>query len=391
MRLPNLAAILMLLASAPAERPAAAAPLPDAVSLLRSAVACEDRVPLTGRSVTILWNDRGSQATITREYRSGKGDRRIELLMPRRLRGQILLSRGNSLWRYDPSRHTVLRFAAALEGESVTPLPPGDLKRLLRHYRAEIVPAAETVAGRATWHVRVTGLTSGKVQEQLWIDRKTGIILKQERFHADGEPISSSYFTEITFRAPAPSLFDPRFPAGTRHVGHPRETRPIERAAVEARFGIRVPKRLAEGYDFQGATLNGSGDRRVAHLRYWDGLSAVSLFVAPHGGAVPYGNHAGRKIRLAGGEGRLVTEHHNRVITWRTPQVDCALVGDASEPLLRTLVASTGLVQGARESHHTALLRTLWLAPIALFLFAAALGLGRHLYSLARLRSFGRE
>jgi hypothetical protein len=53
--------------------------------------------------------------------------------------------------------------------------------------------------------------------------------------------------------------------------------------------------------------------------------------VAPHGGSAPYGSRQGRKIALRGGEARLVREHHITTVAWRTPRVDCALMGDVSD------------------------------------------------------------
>src|SRR5207249_1757825 len=122
---------------------------------------------------------------------------------------------------------------------------------------------------------------------RLWIDSETGVILRREKYHADGQPIDTSYFTSIHYRQPAPTLFNARFPPGTRRRESGKDAQPIRLRAVEAQFNIRVPETLPAGYEFESAIVMDSKGKHAAQVRYRDGLSTVSLFIVPHGGATP--------------------------------------------------------------------------------------------------------
>jgi hypothetical protein len=204
----------------------------------------------------------------------------------------------------------------------------------------------------------------------MWIDAGTGLVLRYERSRADGRLLSASRFTDIRFGEPPSSLFTRPGPPGTRIAAVHPASRPLSLAAASARFGVPLPASLPAGYTFADATLLPGNGHPVAHLRYRDGLSAVSLYVGRRG-SLPYDAGRGRLLRLRHGVGRLDSRRHIYVLSWRSPRADFALVGDASPSLLAQLANGTApAVPAAPAALPLRMRASRWLLGVALVLLA---------------------
>jgi outer membrane lipoprotein-sorting protein len=316
---------------------------PPANWLLERAHRAAGHVPYSGRQVTVLWHRRETTATVTQEYHTGDGRLRIETLMPFRTRGRVVVYDGRDRWQYEPSRHVVYRCPAS----AVSPGPSVD--QLLKQYVAVVAPRPERVARRRVWRVELTPRLAGKVVRWMWIDPETGLVLRYVRTTARGRPLSVSHFSHIRLGVPPARLFQRPGPAHMRIVLSQPTPVPLSLAEARARFGVPLPVALPAGYTFADATLLPGKGRPVGHLRYRDGLSAVSLYVGPPG-ALPYDIRRGKTLALRGGAGRLQSVQHFYVLSWHSPHADFALVGDASPELLRTLANGTALTAGAKSA-----------------------------------------
>jgi len=213
---------------------------------------------------------------------------------------------------------------------------------------------------------------AGKPIRRMWIDAGTGLVLRYERSREDGRLLSASRFTSIRFGEPPASLFTRPGPPGTRIAAAHPAPRPLSLAAASARFGVTLPAVLPAGYTFADANLLAGNGHPVAHLRYRDGLSAVSLYVGRRG-SLPYDSSRGRPLRLRRGMGRLDSRRHIYVLSWRSPRADFALVGDATPSLLAQL--ANGTAPAAPAPSAALPLRmgaSRWLLGLALALLALA-------------------
>ncbi len=159
------------------------------------------------------------------------------------------------------------------------------LGELMDYYSIRRV-APDRVAGFETQPVVIEPRDSYRFRRQLWIDRKTGLLLKSETYSENGQLRESSTFTEL-------------------HVGGVGD-----RNAIKARFG-----RNEAGWHLQDVRSNSSaedqsqwkfrtvlpGFRRVAHMTrktqpnlpegaqlvFTDGLAAISVFVDPQANDAP--------------------------------------------------------------------------------------------------------
>jgi outer membrane lipoprotein-sorting protein len=308
-----------------------------------------------------MWHRGETAATLTREYHAGDGRLRIETLLPAPVRGRIVVYDGRDRWQYEPSRHAVYRYSAT----AVTAGPPVD--ELLKQYSARVASRPERVAGRRTWRIDLTPRLAGKVARRMWIDPATGLVLRYERRNGRGRILSASHFTQFRLAEPAAPLFQRPGPAGVRIVRSQAAPTPLALAEAKRRFGVLLPAALPAGYHFADATLLRGKGHPVAHLRYRDGLSAVSLYVGPPG-ALPYDLRRGKAVLLRQGTGRLQSVRHFYVLSWRGPRADFALVGDTAPELLAMLANGTALTAGAGPTS-PGVSAPRWLLALALFLF----------------------
>lgn len=317
-------------------------PAPPAAGwLLQRAHQAAGHVPFSGRQMTLMWHRGETTATLTQEDHGGDGQLRIETLLPARERGRLVVYDGRERWQYEPSRHAIYHSSAPA---AVEPGPPVD--ELLKQYAARVSRRPERVAGRRAWRVALTPRHAGKVARRIWIDAGTGLLLRYERTTSRGRLLSASHFLRVRLGEPPARLFQRPGPPGARIVETQPSPAPLSLAAARARFGVPLPAGLPAGYRFADATLLRERLHPVAHLRYRDGLSAVSLYVARRG-ALPYDVRRGRTMALRLGAGRLQSVRHFYVLSWRGPRADFALVGDLSPALLVSLANDTALTAGA--------------------------------------------
>jgi outer membrane lipoprotein-sorting protein len=308
--------------------------IPGARQLLERAHAATGQVPFSGRQITIMWGRRETAVAETQEYHGTKGRLRIETRRPSVSRGRVVVDDGRTRWQYEPSRRVIdcRPSIAVAQGPAVD--------QLLQEYTGTVNPNPDRVAGRPAWRLEMHPRHAGKPIRRMWIDAETGLVLRYERSREDGRVLSASRFTEVRLGEPPASLFTRPGPPGTRVAAAHPAPKPLSLAAARARFGVALPTTLPAGYRFADAMLLPGKGRPVAHLRYRDGLSAVSLYVG-RWGSLPYDRGRGQSLRLREGVGHLYSRRHMYVLSWRSPRAEFALVGDASPALLAQLANGT--------------------------------------------------
>jgi outer membrane lipoprotein-sorting protein len=359
------AARLLMLSAALAGQPMAAhAGPPNAARLLEQAHAAAGSVPFSGREITVMWGRRETALTETQEFHGAHGRLRIETRRPRLARGRVVVDDGRNRWQYEPSQQRLYRQDSLV----VEPGPP--VTQLLQQYTATVAPEPKIVASRRAWRLEMSPRHPGKPVRRMWIDAATGLVLRYERARQDGRLLSASRFLEVQLGEPPASLFTRPGPPGIRAVSQHAQSKPLSLAAASARFGISLPASLPAGYCFAEATLLPGKGHPVAHLRYRDGLSAVSLYVG-RWGSLPDDWTRGRSLRLRHGVGRLSTVRHLSVLSWRSPRAQFALVGDASPALLAQLAEGTApALQAAPVALRLQMTASRWLLAVSLCLLA---------------------
>ncbi|TDQ54746.1 sigma-E factor regulatory protein RseB domain-containing protein [Actinorugispora endophytica] len=117
---------------------------------------------------------------------------------------------------------------------------------------------------------------SGLTAARFWVDEETGLLLRSETYDLDGALTRSNVFLSVRFGVDD----EPVAPSGTAPGGMPwgNELDEADLAGLRS-DGWPLPERLHQGFALVEARSTGSGEGRVAHLTYSDGICLVSVFV----------------------------------------------------------------------------------------------------------------
>lgn len=226
---------------------------------------------------------RTTQALYHEVWDGPSGRSRIDYTSPSSLAGTMVLDDGRRRVQYDPKTGQAVRQAS---GRRVL-LDRVESKRLdllTSNYGFNDAGTGE-IAGRSCWIVETVPRSAGNPSRRLWVDRYTWLPLRTETWSSSGDLIRSSETTQIRFN---PSVSDETFslPAAANVTDDPYvRIGPLEisDAASQAGFRPREPRYLPAGYVFAGAHVLRSYQSVAIHIRYFDGLSTLSLFEKPSG------------------------------------------------------------------------------------------------------------
>lgn len=258
---------------------------PQAVRLLQRMIRTQE--PYSGEQITEV-AERGMQSSRLRVW-GMRGRVRRDYLSPPTLAGDIMIT-GPQQYRYFHRRRNVLDIALW-----PTPWNARDERmfNLIRSGGLSVQTVGEeTIAGRNAAIVLVSPAGASDSlgrQMKFWIDRETGIQLKNE-ISSGGNFVSRSYMKTIAVGPEAnvnAKLFDPPFLNNAR----PNPLFPptsqfanLEEAKDRLPFAPLQPESLPEGFRLSGVWIFGpeNGARPASGgtilLRYSDGVGSFSLF-----------------------------------------------------------------------------------------------------------------
>ncbi len=304
----------------------------DASAILKQSCAGFDKLDYSG-TVTSTVSYCGHKI-ITRSTVRHKGkDERIEYLSGP-VRGVVIINTGKENRIYQPNTGKII-ISQTVDSTR------HDLVSLLNNYKA-IKTADGSVAGRKVNIISLESKHNGPARK-LWIDRKTGIILKSEEYSTDGRLRSRTEFTKISY-APQHIEAVNKLP-DTVEAKWTREELdiPSSLAEVEKTVGIRttLPAYMPGGYSLESASVYncvcGCGNKAI-HLRYTDGLNSISIYETP--GSSQYGSNT-CKIHCAT-KGRCVVAdaRQAQVATISIGKITVIVVADLSEAEITRIVDS---------------------------------------------------
>jgi sigma-E factor negative regulatory protein RseB len=184
-------------------------------------------------------------------------------------------------------------------------------------YAFSVVPGPP-VAGHPTQVLEVRLGPGGRLEERVYIDEDSGLILRREILDARGRPRRAVGFTSIT---PVVAL-----DASSSAPSKSANQEPGPAGAVRAPY--EAPKRLGAGYRLVGAYQKA---RNLLHFFYSDGLHGLSVF-EQRGQlttrAMPAG---GRRVEVGGHSVHSWSTSVGDVTVWEGDGVVYTVVSDAPD------------------------------------------------------------
>ncbi|MFH1724322.1 MAG: hypothetical protein ABII00_06840 [Elusimicrobiota bacterium] len=315
--------------------PASAAGGAEQQTILELAVAPPTKA-FTGKSLVTTWHGKSSRAVEQKVYFSPPGKWRHEVLNASGKVVKTTIQRGTKEWVVQDG------YGITLERD-VKRIREGDLGRaelknlIAENFDIEIVGERDLLGFRAKG-VSLTPKSKVGPRRVLWVDPKTGIVLHRRQTNHRGRLVRESRMVvlEAADRLPE-NLFTPP-PEDERPIVREKMRPEIESAAALKAKGF--PKtawqpQIPYGYRMDSVRILPVGEARIAHFRYTDGLSPLSLFLSPY--AIDASDMPASLSGLDNGQGFAATSWAGTVLGWRQKRLHYLLVGDLSRGNLRKI------------------------------------------------------
>jgi hypothetical protein len=180
---------------------------------------------------------------------------------------------------------------------------------------------------------------NGDIRKRLWVDASTYVVLKSENYTPAGRITSS---TELKCIKYVPSLPDSLFelPRGAKRSDFQQYTArsmSIEQVSREVGFKVVLPRYVPDGYMLKGREVlyvPGSS-RKVAFLRYSNGLDRISIFEATR-----TSNDPTRDVMLDQANRRFGRNEPMTICTSSTHDLSFVVIGSLSRHKLSQIADS---------------------------------------------------
>ncbi len=295
---------------------------PTAFELVRDSLSAPYFWDFSGTQVIVAWNPSGSSSSNTVKVAHRKSG--VTLVRYLNGNGRVVQDDGKYIRQYEPGYKMLLV-------DHRPPMPkPSTLFRLLVRSHRMVLAGTDRVCGRKAYVVLIIPRVPGNPWRKCWIDYYTKYTLKNEQYGPDwpkAQPQSFMFWSSISFKRVSAAAVRLDVPKGTRVVTKPAGQLVVSLDQAQRMVGFRVlmPANPPPGYVYDGATVVQVGSARAVHLRFTNGLNAISLFQSA--GPMQAG-------ALASG--------FSQAITWRQGRINIALVGNVSRSELAAIQRQIG-------------------------------------------------
>ena len=175
-----------------------------------------------------------------------------------------------------------------------------DLALLLRNYTFAATDGGR-IAGRSTYRLKIAPKYPGRVEKVLWVDNRTGVVLKSQVTHPYADSTVTISFTTIsesptdwTLPASVTDGFKGGFPKPLQERGAMKSASPwvgavdqgdiakLQGLGKSVSFPLLAPAYIPQGFvieEVREIAPQSASASPVVHVLYSDGLSSISLFL----------------------------------------------------------------------------------------------------------------
>jgi outer membrane lipoprotein-sorting protein len=302
--------------------------MPAAEELLQHALA-SPTIPYQGKVMVTQWFGKQTRAEEMRVHFAPPDNVRREFLRPDGAIARVSVS--------DGEHETVSSGGKVVVGDAVRSYekvmtPDREREVLLSNYEL-LVGTADKVAGRPVWLLTLAPKIDGKAWQSMALDQETNVVLRVKRYLPHRSFASQATFTSFEPKKQDEALFH-LGDSTSAAVSAPSLTpdfMTLDQLAKEMGRPSRLPMTLPGGFVFESADALKAGKSKVAHARYTDGLTVLSIFETDRPVRIP---KSGMIATSKGFPGALSVSRAGKVINLKAGGRDYTLMGDLSRDLL---------------------------------------------------------
>ncbi len=239
--------------------------------------------------------------------------------------GREVIRDNNKVTCYLPDRHSVV-VEKSPPGNNFPPRFPIDIRSLEKNYYLSLAGKGK-VAGYISQKITILPKDKFRYGYHLWVEEKTGLLLKTHLVVEDDTPIEQFMFTQLRFHNKIPeTLLQPGVDS-SKFKWYESPTKK-QQAPGKIKINWRV-KKLPAGFhqDMERMTTLPENLMPVEHLIFSDGLATVSVFIEDMMDSennLRGGSHMGAVHAF----GRAVGDHYVTVIG-EVPYVTVKMIGES--------------------------------------------------------------
>jgi len=227
---------------------------------------------------TFVYNQ-DSQLSAMRIIHSSEKNGERERLVALDSSGREVIRDRNGVTCYLPDRNAVV-VEKGRPPIQVPPPFPDKIEHLTSVYDFKLEAEEQKVAGQLAHKLVITPKDQYRYGHQLWVDKKTGLLLKKHLLNEQGKVIEQFMFTHIRYLKQVPDkLLQPTVDSSqlTRYEAG----KPAKNSKREMATHIWQVKGLPPGFkrDLQRKHTMAASKQPLDHLVFSDGLASVSVFI----------------------------------------------------------------------------------------------------------------
>ena len=219
----------------------------------------------------------------------------VEYLYPPEVKGRIIIDDGKKRIEYLPGIDKKIKILPSLNCSWIKEKRERALKIMLINFNISKI-FEEKILGRKTYVLSLSPKNLIGPFLKLWIDEKTHLVLRKEKYNSEREPISVLRYTKVNFnkhfskkefynKLPIIPSISKRFPLPSSYT--------LQEIKARANFPLSFPGYLPPGYIFQEGEI--MVKRKIVKLVYTNGLEVIVLFQRPSA-KIAMGHHKWKRF-----------------------------------------------------------------------------------------------
>ena len=332
------------------QRPAPPAPVERekdrASQILHGALLSTERVFFSGEQTILTFNEDDGVACVTEETHLGPNRFRIAYQNPPNVRGRLQIAEAGWFHHYLPNTNTLIK--RRMPSTSLTEAEVASrLARIRQNYRLVLAARPENMAERPAYLLDILPRTQGRPRQKLWIDTRTGLVLRRETYSPAGAQTSVTSWRNLKFYAsPAEEALHWTPPPGTRteEEAGTQALSLVETRAKAASWAV-IPDKLGGDFSFESARFVNARGAQGLDCTYSDGLCTLSLIQLAGTQSFRTASGTIKPLPLASysvENAQITTQGSVNVLSWSSPQGNAtlSLLGELTEETLIGLAKS---------------------------------------------------
>jgi outer membrane lipoprotein-sorting protein len=304
-----------------------------------------------GIIVTSFDSDDGKKSMEAKFSFKKPGKSRYEYLSPEEMKGNVMVSDGETMWVYDAGKNEVQK--VTMPKYDMPEIDYGEIiTDMMEKYNVDL-QGSEEISNRDCYVLVMTPKDENVTMKQkMWVDKEYWMPMKIEmEMEFGGKTMKSTVeYRDMEFNVGIPdSEFEFEVPEGAnvteREMPMPKMFASIEEAQEEVDFTILVPEYIPEGYEFERAMVIDIKDGKSVSLSYKKGAEMLSLTESTDEG-ITGSLEGAEKVDINGREGEYMKMGMNKLLRWDCDGLSLSLMGELDKEELLKVAESVDCLEG---------------------------------------------